>query len=220
MWAVVAGVTACGRGDGYVPQEGDLLFQVGGGDAFSEAITDATAWGDFVKFAHVGIVTIDEDGKLYVIEATGDRGVVRTEWDDFLEASPMVRPTDCKSVGTNESAEAGRGVVAMRVKGEFSAAEATSRAKKFIGQPYDWSYYPDNGKMYCSELVWECFLWPDGSRIFTAKPMNFRDSDGNMPGFWVELYGKLGEPIPEGVPGTNPNDMSKEPVLTEVYRFF
>ena len=50
--------------------------------------------------------------------------------------------------------------------------------------------------------------------------MNFRAADGTMPAFWTELFEKLGEPIPEGVPGTNPNDMAREGVLTEVGRYF
>ena len=50
--------------------------------------------------------------------------------------------------------------------------------------------------------------------------MNFRAADGHMPAFWTELFDRLGEPIPEGIPGTNPNDLAKEPVLQEVWRFF
>ena len=208
MFGVIAAVillTAC-SGSGYVPVAGDLLFQVAGGSEFSAAIADATASADSLKFAHVAIVAIDDDGLPYVVEASGRDGVVRTTWDDFLSQSPKVngRP----------------GVVIMRVTGEFSASEAIARAESHLGEEYDWWYTPDNGKMYCSELVYESFLTADGSHLFTARPMNFRSADGSMPAFWEQLFAELGEPVPEGLPGTNPNDMSKDPVLTEICRMF
>lgn len=74
--------------------------------------------------------------------------------------------------------------------------------------------------MYCSELVYESFLRRDGSHLFTAIPMNFRDKDGNMPEFWTGLFAGLGRDVPEGEPGTNPNDMSRDPALQLVFRYF
>lgn len=200
----VALQTAC-TDRGYVPQEGDLLFRVAGTSAASRAIADATAWRDSVRFSHVAIVAT-ENGKPYIIEASGREGVTRTEWDDFMTSSPQIGGK--------------AGVVAMRVTADFSASKAIERAKGHMGEEYDLHYLPNNGKMYCSELVYECFLKDDGTPLFSAAPMNFRDSNGDMPRFWIELFEKLNEPIPEGVKGTNPNDMSKEPVLREVHRFF
>lgn len=189
----------------YVPQEGDLLFQTAAASDFAQAIVDATAQGAPIKFSHVAIVAM-EDGKPYVIDASSRKGVARKEWDEFISSSPTVdgKPS----------------IVVKRVNIDFPVREAVARAERHIGEEYDWSYLPDNGKMYCSELVYECYRREDGTPLFTARPMNFRDADGNMPAFWSELFEKLGEPIPEGVSGTNPNDMSAEPVLTEVYRFF
>ena len=94
------------------------------------------------------------------------------------------------------------------------------RAFGFLGLPYDCSFRPDNGKLYCSELVWESYRTPDGRRRFPARPMNFRAADGSMPAFWTELFERLGEAIPEGEPGTNPNDMAHDPQLYEVGRWF
>ena len=87
-----------------------------------------------------------------------------------------------------------------------------------LGLPYDWSYLPGNGKIYCSELVYESFIDRGGKHVFTASPMNFRDSGGNLPEFWSDLFARLGEKVPEGVPGTNPNGLARESCLTEVYR--
>jgi hypothetical protein len=69
-------------------------------------------------------------------------------------------------------------------------------------------------------LVYQSFINDDGTPVFQAKPMSFRDSEGNIPQFWRDLFKSLGEEIPEGVAGTNPNDMSQEEILTEVYRYF
>lgn len=190
----------------YRPQSGDLLFQITPRSGFSEAIVQATAQGDSLRFSHVAIVAL-EDGKPYVLEASSRGGVARTEWTEFMERSQKIngRP----------------GVVAMRVVSEgFPLAQAVARAQSHIGEEYDWWFYPDNGKMYCSELVYESYRLPDGSPLFSAKPMNFRDADGNMPAFWTELFARLGEPVPEGVPGTNPGDMAKDSSLVEVWRWF
>jgi hypothetical protein len=108
----------------------------------------------------------------------------------------------------------------MRLRDTTGVAAAIERARKFIGQPYDYSFRPDNGKMYCSELVWESYLAPDGSRRFPARPMNFLAADGSLPRFWAELFAGLGEEIPQDIPGTNPNDMARDPQLKEVTRYY
>ena len=200
-------LTACRPDPGYTPQAGDLLFQVAADGAFSDAIVTATAQRDSLQFSHVAIVAVAEDGTPYVVEASSRCGVARTAWDTFFAASQPVSGHP--------------GVVAMRVtERDFPVAEAVARAETHIGEAYDWSFRPDNGSLYCSELVYESFRRADGSPLFTARPMNFRAADGHMPAFWTELFDRLGEPIPEGIPGTNPNDLAKEPVLQEVWRFF
>lgn len=98
------------------------------------------------------------------------------------------------------------------------AGRAVERAKTFLGQPYDRSLLPDNGKVYCSELVWESYMDGDGA-IFEARPMNFRASGGTMPIYWTEHFAALGEAIPEGVPGTNPDNMSREGAIVIVHRY-
>ena len=98
-------------------------------------------------------------------------------------------------------------VIIKRLTSTFPVAETVVRAKSFLGEPYDWEYMPDNGKMYCSELIYEAYLNEDGSHIFSAKPMTFKNAEGETPQFWIELFKKLEVDIPEGIPGTNPNDI-------------
>lgn len=38
--------------------------------------------------------------------------------------------------------------------------------------------------------------------------------------FWAELFAGLGEEIPQDIPGTNPNDMARDPQLKEVTRYY
>lgn len=202
---IVSSLSGCNSYE-FIPQEGDLLFQIEGTSDFSAAITEATAQHDSLKFAHVAIVALDDNGKPYIIEASSEYGVTRTEWEDFLTKSRSINDKP--------------GVVVMRINTDFPAEEAINRAKSHIGEEYDWSYRPDNGKMYCSELVYDCFLDRKGEHLFTANPMNFRNEGGEIPAFWTALFEGLGETIPEGVPGTNPNDMAKSNILTEVHRYF
>ena len=197
---ICACFAACKGGDStFTPLSGDLLFCVAEQSAMSAAIVDATSSGDNTQFDHVAIfATIDD--KTMVIEAAPKDGVVCRDWESFRKESK-------------------NGIVVKRIDCDINIPAAINRAMALVGQQYDWSYLPDNGKTYCSELVYYSFLDNDGKPVFTAKPMSFRDADGDMPQFWIVLFNKLGEPVPEGVPGTNPNDMAKEKILTEIYRY-
>ena len=184
---------------------GDLLFQVGETSEMTGAITAATGKERQLNYSHVGIA-VRSRGLDSVLEATSDGGVRVTALGDFLARSARIdgRPA----------------VTVMRLSDTTGVAAAIERARKFIGQPYDYSFRPDNGKMYCSELVWESYLAPDGSRRFPARPMNFRAADGSLPRVWAELFAGLGEEIPQDIPGTNPNDMARDPQLKEVARCY
>ena len=171
------------------------MFQVGETSEMTGAITAATGKERQLNYSHVGIA-VRSHGVDSVLEATSDGGVWVTALGDFLARSARIdgRPA----------------VTVMRLRDTTGVAAAIERARKFIGQPYDYSFRPDNGKMYCSELVWESYLAPDGSRRFPARPMNFR----------AELFAGLGEEIPQDIPGTNPNDMARDPQLKEVARYY
>lgn len=176
---------------------GDLIFEIADDGAMSRAIADATAPADSLQFSHVGIIEVDDQGGVSVIEATGRSGVTITPLDSFM-------------------IQARAGVVVMRINGDFPAQACIERAKSFLGMDYDWWYLPDNNKIYCSELVEKSYLNADGSPIFVTIPMNFRDKYGNMPQFWIDLFARLGRPIPEGLPGSNPTQISRSPLLQVV----
>ena len=186
-------------------QDGDLLFCIAENSAMSEAIIDATKTNRKVQYDHVAIYAHINDIPS-VIEANPKYGVICRPLSDFLK--------DTHNINNK------KGVTVMRIMKSIDICATIERAKRFIGQPYDWSYRPNNGKMYCSELVYNCYLDNDGTPVFKALPMNFRNNEGKIPTFWLELFNKIDEEVPEGVLGTNPNDMFSEPILKEInYNF-
>lgn len=195
---------SCRQND-FRPATGDLLFQVGKSSDMGLAIEVATGKEGPINFTHVAIA-VRSAGADSVIEASTEGGVRLIGLGEFLEQSARV---DGKPV-----------VIAMRLRDTTGIARAIDRARARIGLPYDYSYLPANDKIYCSELVWESYLAQNGSPIFQARPMNFLAHDGSMPRFWTELFDQLGEPIPQNVPGTNPNDMAQESILRTAHRYF
>ena len=182
-------------------RSGDLIFQVEGQSDFSKAISESTTLGDSLNFVHVGIIEVTENG-INVIEASPEAGVRAIPLQSFLKDIPE------KQLKSS--------IVVKRLDIEFPVETVIKKARSHIGEPYDWWYLPDNGKMYCSELVYESYINEDGSKIFKAKPMNFLSPDGSMPEFWVKLFEGLDCEIPQGEEGTNPNDLSADKKLKEV----
>ena len=93
----------------------------------------------------------------------------------------------------------------------FDTAAVIARAHALLGLPYDNAFLPDNNAYYCSELIQTVF-----DTLFSSQPMNWRDADGNIPEYWIKHFEKLGIPVPEGVPGTNPTDLSRSPLLRKL----
>lgn len=174
----------------------DLLF-VGASKArepesMDSAISAATSDSVDGGFTHVAVV--ERRGlSLWVIDATPQHGVARRRLRAFLREQ-------------DPDAE----IVVKRLKDfrDISRHRVIRRAKSFLWQSYDFTYMPDNDMVYCSELVRDSFLTRDGRHVFNAAPMNFLAPDGTLPEFWHELFESLETEVPQGVPGTNPQDMS------------
>lgn len=198
-------LAACG-GE-YVPRTGDLLFQRTASEQMSDAIEAATQRDTAVTFTHVGIVEAAADG-VFVIEAT-DTSVRRTPLADFLARSARRGGEPIAAVGRLRGAD------------EATADRILQRAHARLGLPYDNEFLPDNGKLYCSELVWECCVAADEkTHLLDSYPMTFRAADGQLPAYWAEHFAALEMPVPEGVTGTNPNDMAHDPAVEIVWRYY
>ena len=81
------------------------------------------------------------------------------------------------------------------------------RAERYLGCEYNHSFYPDNGKFYCSQYIAE--ILP----IFDIIPMKFGDGENEISDYWKKYYKELGEPVPVGQPGTNPGQLAKSEKL-------
>ena len=176
-------------------QTGDLLFVGTSEEAGSmdEAIVAATG-----NLTHVAIIQVDQAGMPWVIDATPKRGVSRYPLDSLIQANP------------------GAIFLVKRLKDTTGVSLFVENALRCIGTPYDLTFLPDNDAYYCSELVREAYRRPDGSFLFDAAPMNFLSSDGSLPAYWEELFERLDMPVPQDVPGTNPQDMSRSPLLQDI----
>ena len=170
-------------------------------DSAETAIISATREENKLNIIHVAIAEVQGDST-WIIDATIKRGVDRYPLDTFL-TDFILRDGSYPAFKV------------MRLKDGSKAEEFVENAKKYLGQVYDHYFLPDNGAMYCSELVRESYIEADGSYIFSEEPMNFKDADGNMPVYWEQLFARLGTEVPQGVRGTNPRSMMEEEALVE-----
>jgi cell wall-associated NlpC family hydrolase len=164
---------------------GTLIFQVSNGTTFDNAVA-ASADGEI---NHVGIVV----GENMVIEATPDRGVVIVDLESFVAEGSLS--------------------IAAEIRNRSLAVNACRRALSFVGRPYNHSFYPNSAGLYCSELVTESFIRPDGSRYFPLHPMDFHGPDE----FWKSYYAKLGGVIPNDMPGSHPQRLLRLEHLYAIY---
>ena len=186
---------------------GDLLFigipmDYDAGNNMAGAISAATGDGE-INYIHTAVLEVDDAGSVWVIDATLAHGVDRHPLDTLF-----------KDFTLNNGQRATFKV--MRLKDNEGAARHIEQCKALLGEEYDVYFLPSNGKHYCTEVVYDCYLNRDGSHIFESVPMNFKNKDGEMPEYWTWLFGLLGQPVPQGVPGTNPQMMLASPALEYV----
>lgn len=184
-------------------RNGDLLFvSSGSSEGMDGAISSATGNDEGLSFVHIAMAEVEGDS-IRIIEATPKRGVDRHSYDIFLQES-MNKDGEVPTIRV------------MRVGSREIADRAVRNARELCGCGYDLTFLPDNDSYYCSELVYVTFKDKDGLPVFEASPMNFKSADGTFPDYWTDLFNKLEMPVPQGVPGTNPQDMSASPLLHTV----
>lgn len=176
-------------------QPGDILFQYIPCGPMCEAIAATTPCAREHPFNHCGVVVRQGDSML-VLEAIG-RNVHTTPLSGFLQRD------------TSSMVYAGRLKDAAR--GEIDAN--LERAQALLGRPYDRIYLPGDTAVYCSELVYESY-YRNGRRLFHTEPMSFRNTAGTTDPGWTDYYQEMGRAIPEGLPGTNPCAISRDPAIT------
>ena len=173
-------------------QTGDLLFLSENSSSMEKAITASTG-----EYTHVALVECDSADDVWIIEAMPEKGVRRIPYERFKREHLIWFHLESCDI--------------YRLTVPFDTAAVIARAKSLLGKPYDDAFLPDNDAYYCSELIEVAF-----NGFFPSKPMNWRDADGNLPEYWRKHFEELGVPVPEGVPGTNPTDLSRSPLLKKL----
>lgn len=182
--------------------DGDFLFLDLNCGSLCDAIEAVTEGAGGRKFSHLGMVRKKGDS-VYVLEAMGS-SVRETNLGEFLAYSPLP-------------------ALHARLKPAYRKLipAALAYAQLQLGKPYDDAFLPDNGKFYCSELIYEAFRDANsGKPFFQNEPMTFK-KPGSSDFFpvWVSYYEKLGIKVPEGVPGCNPGGISRSPYLETIGNF-
>lgn len=176
-------------------QPGDLLFVSASHTGLSGAINDATARAGQISYDHVGLVA--GQGEAAEVLHADQEGSRAQSLSDFLR----------------EAADKQRKVDAYRLRQADAAviADGIASARGLLGKPYNATYVPNDDSLYCSDLIERAFR---AHGIFALQPMNFRNPDtGVIADWWVQFYAGHGMAVPQDVPGSNPNDMARSPVL-------
>ncbi len=178
-------------------KEGDFIFQNLNCGPLCDAINEVTFGHNNLNFNHIGMI-IEHKGNLQVIEATWPE-VMITPLDEFLNKTPNTMYL---------------GRVLPKYEKLIPAAKAFSLQQ--IGVPYDINYLYNNGKYYCSELLYDAFKNANKNKdFFKLYPMTYRSkNDGNFFPVWVDYFEKLNQPVPEGDLGCNPAGMSLSKKIT------
>ncbi|MCH3985064.1 MAG: hypothetical protein LKK50_00995 [Prevotella sp.] len=172
-------------------KEGDLLFVC---HPQGNAITKVTQGIHGAAIDHVGIA-VRRGVKWEVLEAI-HQGVVLTPLEKFIRKN------------TAPSAPYSS-ILRGRVTGDVDISTSIRKAMSYLGRPYDFYFMPDDKEIYCSELVQKSYVDHSGHLIFPPVPMSFHNRRGQILPYWKNYYRKKGMPVPEGKPGSNPGELSR-----------
>ena len=171
-------------------KEGDLLFYT---SESNNPITDVTSGFDNRRVDHVSIFT-RVNNKPYILETT-HKGVI-------------LQPIDSTFVRMDKRQ---KHIFIGRIQGKWDVEASVAKAKSYIGRPYDFYFEPNDSAIYCSELVQISYQDKKGHLLFEPIPMSFHDNSGEITNYWKEYYRKAGKKVPEGAPGSNPGNLSRNP---------
>jgi len=172
-------------------QDGDLIFQDMDCGPLCDAIEAVTEGYNGNDFSHMGMV-VHRNDSLYIIEAAGS-AVRLTTLEKFSKNTSKLMP-----------------VARLKEQYRLLVPDAIHFAVKQLGVPYDDEYVYDNGSYYCSELIYDAFLFANaGKPFFELFPMTYKQpgTEEFFPA-WTEYYAAIGKAIPEGLPGCNPGGIS------------
>lgn len=196
LFLVLIGVLqACHAWAGYVPKEGDIVFQESPSSQ-SDAIQAATR----SKYSHVGIVYI-HDGNPYVYEAIGP--VKETPLQAWIE----------RGAKRHFVAKRLRSADTLLTKSAIEKMKAVGGA--YYGRPYDLTFEWSDDRIYCSELVWKIYDRAIGVEV--GRLQKLRDFDLNHPAVRAKVEERYGGNIPLDETVISPASMFESSELKTVY---
>ena len=176
-----------------VLREGDIVFS-GSPHGQGEAIIAATG----SKYTHCGIVFLDENGRMCV-----------------LEAVQPVRVTPIRDFMKRDSGK----VFAVKRLRKPVTPDAYRKARQWavrqVGKDYDPRFLWDDKNLYCSELVWKIYQ-KAGVRL--CEPKRFRDYRLDRPEvkrIIEERYGSA-DRLPQDEQVVAPSDIAESELLLAV----
>ena len=140
-------------------KEGDIIFQSMNCD-LCKAINAVTEGFDGKDFSHLGMIHIQNDS-IYIIEAAGK--------------NIKLTPLEVFKTYTTETMYVGR----LKRKYRKYIPKAIEFSLSQMGVPYDEAYLYDNGSYYCSELIYDAFLYAYKKPFFELTPMSFKEPKSN-----------------------------------------
>lgn len=179
-------------------QPGDLLFVSAGNDGLSGAIDEATARQGTLSYDHVALLA-DDHGRQVLLHAD-EKGSRQQPLAEFLD----------------EARSKQRQVVVYRLlpAQRDAIGDAIGTARRMLGRPYNFTYVQDEDSYYCSDFIERAFR---SHHVFALQPMNFKNPQtGEIPAYWQAFYRSRNMPVPQDMPGTNPNDMARSPALERI----
>ncbi|MDR1606568.1 MAG: hydrolase [Streptococcaceae bacterium] len=152
-------------------------------DPFATAIVKATG-----PYVHVALAMNDAT----IIHATPEAGVVLQDLASFL--------SERKQADVYRLAD-------------ISSQAVIAQARKYLGRPYNSSFYPEDKGFYCSQLVLAAFA--DQIKL-PEVAMSFGDGKQPISAYWQRYFDRLGLPVPLGQVGSNPDHLSTFPKLSYI----
>jgi len=171
-------------------ESGDLVFLDLDCGELCEAMAAVTAEQHGVPgpaLSHVGLLE-RERGALFVLEAWPRGGVTRRP---LAEVLARVRGAE----GRRHGFRFGR----LRPERRALGRAAVQAARELLGAPYDEDFLVENGRLYCSELVYLA-LRP----ALRLSPMFFGRPGTPEREVWERYYRARGRVVPDGAPGISP----------------
>lgn len=181
------------HGVGQKFKDGDLIFQSSYSQQ-SAAIEEATN----SPYSHCGIIFY-ENGVPYVYEAVQPVG--KRTLDDWIESGVneiyvVKRLKDTTILGMKE-------IAAMK---KYAVAQ--------FGKNYDGVFHWSDKEMYCSELVYKCYL--NACQIKLTTPLPLRDFNIDGPLVRKVMKQRYGNDIPYHEPMVSPDQLFKSPKLMTI----